>query len=103
MTMIHGTMWLERRSTSTRHVPSLIRQYWDAFQARRERRRLRATLSGLNDRELMDIGTTRGEIDYVASNPDVDPRDIVNYSRGAQVRSQTRSITDQSVPAGPTV
>jgi uncharacterized protein YjiS (DUF1127 family) len=35
-----------------------------AFREWRERRRLHATLSGLSDRELLDIGTTRGEIDY---------------------------------------
>ncbi|CUU16995.1 hypothetical protein CDS [Bradyrhizobium sp.] len=44
---------------------------------------MRGTLSGLSDRELMDIGTTRGEIDYVASSRDIDPRDIVSHSRGA--------------------
>ena len=27
----------------------------------------------LSDRELMDIGTTRGEIDYVTSNRSIDP------------------------------
>ncbi|WP_027556258.1 DUF1127 domain-containing protein [Bradyrhizobium sp. Cp5.3] len=83
MTMIHGTIWLERKSVSTWHVSSLIRKYWDAFQAHRERQRLRGTLSGLSDLELMDIGTTRGEIDYVASNRDIDPRDIVSNSRTA--------------------
>jgi uncharacterized protein YjiS (DUF1127 family) len=43
---------------------------------RRRRRKLGATLCGLSERELMDIGTTRGEIDYVASNRDSDPRGI---------------------------
>ena len=100
MTMIHGTMWLERRSVSTRHVPSLIRKYWDAFQARRERQRLRGMLSGLSDQELMDIGTTRGEIDYVAANRDIDPRGIVSHSRAAQVRNRSAC---QEIPAGPTV
>ena len=83
MTMIQGTMWPERASVSIRHVHSLIRKCWDVLQARRDRRRLRGTLSGLSDRELMDIGTTRGEIDYVASSRDIDPRDIVSHSRGA--------------------
>jgi uncharacterized protein YjiS (DUF1127 family) len=46
------------------------------FQERRERQKLRATLSDLSDRELMDIGTTRGEIDYVASHRGIDPRGI---------------------------
>ena len=31
-------------------------------------------LYDLNDRELIDIGITRGEIDYVASNRFIDPR-----------------------------
>ena len=35
-----------------------------------------ATLCDLSDRELMDIGTTRGEIDYVASHRGIDPRGI---------------------------
>ena len=30
----------------------------------------------LSDSELMDIGITRGEIDYVASNRAIDPRGI---------------------------
>jgi hypothetical protein len=29
----------------------------------------------------MDIGTTRGEIDYVASNRDIDPRGIRSAER----------------------
>jgi uncharacterized protein YjiS (DUF1127 family) len=61
---------------STRLGLSLFKRYWDAFQERRKRQRLRTTLSDLSDRELMDIGTTRGEIDYVASNRGIDPRGI---------------------------
>jgi uncharacterized protein YjiS (DUF1127 family) len=76
MSTTHGTTWLERTSVSTRHISSFIRKYWDAFQERRERQKLRATLSHLSDRELMDIGTTRGEIDYVASQRGIDPRGI---------------------------
>ena len=55
---------------------SPLEKYWDAFLEWRKRRRLRATLCDLSDRELMDIGTTRGEIDYVASNRGIDPRGI---------------------------
>jgi uncharacterized protein YjiS (DUF1127 family) len=76
MSTTHGTAWLDRTSGSTRHVASFIRKYWDAFQERRERQKLRATLSNLSDTELMDIGTTRGEIDYVASHRGIDPRGI---------------------------
>jgi uncharacterized protein YjiS (DUF1127 family) len=45
-----------------------------AFRDWRERRRVHTTLSGLSDWELLDIGTTRGEIDYVALHRDIDPR-----------------------------
>ena len=74
MSTTHGTTWLERTSVSRRHASSFIRKYWDAFRERRERQRLRAALSNLTDRELIDIGIHRGEIDYVASRRDADPR-----------------------------
>jgi len=73
MSMMHGTTWLERTSVSTRHVASFIWKYWNAFQERRESQNLRTTLSNLSDRELIDIGTTRGEIDYVATHRAIDP------------------------------
>lgn len=76
MSTTHSTAWLERASGSTRHVASFIWKYWDVFQERREGQKLRATLSNLSDMELMDIGTTRGEIDYVASRRGIDPRGI---------------------------
>jgi uncharacterized protein YjiS (DUF1127 family) len=40
----------------------------------RERQRIRAMLSDLSDRELHDIGLSRDQIDYLASNRDIDPR-----------------------------
>ncbi len=45
--------------------------YWKAFQEWRKRRRLQTELCRLTDSELMDIGITRSEIDYVASNPPI--------------------------------
>ena len=45
-----------------------------ALRERHERRRLQARLSDLSDMALHDIGISRGEIDYVAANRDVDPR-----------------------------
>ncbi|MCA1469787.1 DUF1127 domain-containing protein [Bradyrhizobium sp. IC3195] len=74
MSTTHGTMWLDQTSGSIRHVANFIWKYWDAFQERRERQKLRTTLSNLSDMELMDIGSTRGEIDYVASHRGIDPR-----------------------------
>ena len=59
-------------AASTRSVLSLLKRYWRAFQERRQRQRLRASLHDLSDRELMDIGLTRGEIDYIAAHRAVD-------------------------------
>jgi uncharacterized protein YjiS (DUF1127 family) len=67
---------LRQTAASTRRIPSLFKRYMSAYHERRQRLRLQAALCGLNDRELMDIGTTRGEIDYVSSNRDIDPRGI---------------------------
>ncbi|WP_439408683.1 DUF1127 domain-containing protein [Bradyrhizobium sp. DASA03076] len=76
MNTTHGTMWLDQTSRSIRHVANFIWKYRDALQERRESQKLRATLLELSDVELMDIGTTRGEIDYIASHRDIDPRGI---------------------------
>ena len=48
-------------------VYSPLEAYWKTFQIWRKRRRLQTELLGLTDRELMDIGITRGEIEYVSS------------------------------------
>lgn len=52
-------------AASARSVLGLLKQCWRAFQQRRRRAELRVTLQELSDRELMDIGLTRGEIDYL--------------------------------------
>jgi uncharacterized protein YjiS (DUF1127 family) len=74
MNTAHSAIGLGRMTGSTRRVSSLFKRYWDAFQERRKRESLRAKLSDLNDWELQDIGITRGEIDYIASNRSIDPR-----------------------------
>lgn len=43
---------------------SLLKRYWRAFQDWRPHSRV--TLHDLSDRDLMDIGLTRGEIDHIA-------------------------------------
>jgi uncharacterized protein YjiS (DUF1127 family) len=53
-----------RTAASTRSVLSLFKRYWRAFRERR--------LHDLSDRELMDIGVTRGEIDYIARHRAID-------------------------------
>ena len=72
MSTILGTTELGPASAK-RQVYTPLETYWNAFQEWRKRQRLRATLCDLSDRELMDIGTTRGEIDYVASNRSIEP------------------------------
>jgi uncharacterized protein YjiS (DUF1127 family) len=76
MSTTYGATGLGQKAASTRRASSFFKKYWSAFQERRERQSLRSALCDLSDRELMDIGTTRGEIDYVASNRGIDPRGI---------------------------
>jgi uncharacterized protein YjiS (DUF1127 family) len=76
MSTTYGATRLGQAAAKRQVYYSPLEKYWDAFLERRKRQRLRATLCDLSDRELMDIGTTRGEIDYVASNRGIDPRGI---------------------------
>ena len=75
MSTIHGIAELGP-ATAKRQVYSPLEAYWNAFLEWRKRDRLRTQLCHLTDSELADIGITRGEIDYVASHRDVDPRSI---------------------------
>jgi uncharacterized protein YjiS (DUF1127 family) len=59
-------------AASTRSVPGLLKRYWRAFQERRRRESLRADLSYLSDGQLMDIGLTREEIDYITPQRAID-------------------------------
>jgi len=77
MSTVQEITKLQHRATTDRPVYSPLEAYWKAFQEWRKRRRLQTELCRLTDRELMDIGTTRGEIDYVVSNRDIDPRGIL--------------------------
>ena len=72
MSTIHGTTELGPASAK-RQVYSPLEAYWNAFQEWRKRERLRSELCRLTESELADIGMTRGEIDYVASNRGIDP------------------------------
>ena len=66
MSTIHEATEL-KQATAERQVYSPLDIYWDAFQQWRKRERLRTQLCQLTERELTDIGVTRGEIDYIAS------------------------------------
>ena len=76
MSTTYGATGLGQTAVSTRRVSSFFKTYWGAFQERRKERRKRqrerAELYRLNDWELMDIGMTRGEIEYVVSNRSFD-------------------------------
>ena len=66
MSTIHEATEL-KQATAERQVYSPLDIYWDAFQQWRKRERSRTQLCQLTERELTDIGVTRGEIDYIAS------------------------------------
>jgi uncharacterized protein YjiS (DUF1127 family) len=69
-----------------RSVLGLLKRYWLAFQERRQSQGLRANLQDLSDRELMDIGLTRGEIDYLTPQRAIDRlRDSTTYLSGRGV------------------
>ncbi|MBR1148871.1 DUF1127 domain-containing protein [Bradyrhizobium sp. AUGA SZCCT0431] len=66
-------------AASTRNVLGLLKRYWRAFQERRQRQGLRAGLANLSDRDLMDIGLTRGEIDHIT------PQRAINRIRDSAI------------------
>ena len=72
MSTIHGTAELGP-ATAKRQVYSPLEAYWNTFQEWRKRGKQRTELCRLTDSELADIGITRGEIDYVASNRSISP------------------------------
>jgi uncharacterized protein YjiS (DUF1127 family) len=72
-------------AASTRSVLSLLKRYWRAFQARRQRESSGTDLPDLSDKQLIDIGLTRDEIDYITPQLAIDRlRDSTTYlwSRG---------------------
>ena len=71
-----GAAERKQATRSTQRVSNFLGSCWVAFHQWRRRDRLRTELYGLNDRELMDIGIMRGEIDYFASNRGIDPQGI---------------------------
>ena len=73
MSTTYDTIGLPRTSVSIKPA-GVFGRFRDALLERLLRQKVHAILSGLSDHELRDIGTTRGEIDYVASHRDVDPR-----------------------------
>jgi uncharacterized protein YjiS (DUF1127 family) len=85
MSTTYGATRLGQAAAKRQVYYSPLEEYWDAFLEWRKRQRLRATLCDLSDRELMDIGTTRGEIDYVAYVTNVPQPEIVNPIKGTGI------------------
>jgi uncharacterized protein YjiS (DUF1127 family) len=76
MSAIYSSTDLARPAASVPRFSSALRNFWGAFREWRKWERLRVDLCNLSDRELMDIGITRREIDDVASTRDADTRGI---------------------------
>ena len=66
MSTINGVAQVRRTATPVQQVTSLFLRVWSAWQKRRRRLKVQTALCALSDQELMDIGATRAEIDYIA-------------------------------------
>jgi len=68
-------------AAATRSILSLVKQYWLAFRQRRQNSR--PSLQDLSDRELIDIGLTRSEIDHLTPQRAIERlRDSTQYLWG---------------------
>ncbi|OSJ09385.1 hypothetical protein BST63_35430 [Bradyrhizobium canariense] len=76
MNTIYQTTGLVQTTSAQPSNVGASKNCWTAFQEWRKWERLRRDLCNLSDRELMDIGITYSEIDYVTSNRITDPRGI---------------------------
>jgi uncharacterized protein YjiS (DUF1127 family) len=76
MTTIHDAGELGQAAVSISGLSGFFRKCRHTIREWRDRERLRTALDQLSDKELRDIGITRGEIDYVArAARSIDPRD----------------------------
>jgi uncharacterized protein YjiS (DUF1127 family) len=55
-------------------ISNIVKRCSGALESWCKRHTARANLCNLSDIQLMDIGITRGEVDYVVLNPSIDPR-----------------------------
>jgi uncharacterized protein YjiS (DUF1127 family) len=66
MSAIDGVARVRRTATPVQRAANCFLRVWSAWEKRRRRLRAQIALCALSDRELMDIGATRAEIDYIA-------------------------------------
>jgi len=72
----YGATGLGQTAASTRCVSSFFKEILGVrFRKGANARGLRATLCALSDRELMDVGTTRSEIDLRSPRTEVQTRE----------------------------
>lgn len=84
MSTTYDSRELRRATASIGGISGIVAAIWQSIREWHERQRTRNALEDLSDKELLDIGISRGEIDYVArSAPPVDPRDAANYQHSA--------------------
>ncbi|OSJ17281.1 hypothetical protein BST63_09130 [Bradyrhizobium canariense] len=84
--MTSETERLPLELASTWSIPGLLARYWRALQDWRRRQGPQIALQDLSDRELMDIGLTRGEIDYFRPERAIDAlRDRATHPWGRGV------------------
>jgi uncharacterized protein YjiS (DUF1127 family) len=74
MSTTHSAQELAQTARMDSRCIEFFKKYWRVLQEWRERQKLRAALDHLSDKELIDIGITRGEIDYVARSRYIDQR-----------------------------
>lgn len=75
MSTIYDSRELRQATASIGGISGIVRAIWQSIQEWRERQSARNALEDLSDKELHDIGITRGEIDYVARGTrSIDPR-----------------------------
>jgi uncharacterized protein YjiS (DUF1127 family) len=76
MSTTYDSRELRQATAAIGGISGIVRAIWQSIQEWRERDKIRSALAHLSDKELHDIGISRGEIDYVArSATAVDPRD----------------------------
>ncbi len=59
---------MRQGTTTTKRIVRFLGRVWQAYLERRMRRGLRTNLCNLSDRELMDIGITRSQIEHIVSH-----------------------------------
>ena len=74
MSTIYVTTALGRTATPMLRALSLFETCLNMLYEWQRRNALRGAMYNLSDRELQDVGMTRGEIDYVTRSRFVDPR-----------------------------